>query len=120
MRIDPRPLLPTPSDKAPAVEAVRPVQARANARFEALLGKREQAARRSLRGELEQALGCEAINPELFAGSRAQELLHYLLDEVLPRLDAEPEVRVLAEDLLREELHLRQSLAQQRAEVQQP
>ncbi|MDF0733058.1 hypothetical protein P0Y43_20405 [Pseudomonas entomophila] len=120
MRIDPRPLLPTPSEKTPAVEAVRPLQARPNARFDALLGKREVASRRSLRSELEQACASEALNPELFSGTRALDILHYLLDEVLPMLDAEPEIRLLAEDLLREEVHLRQSLEQQRAEVHEP
>ncbi|MHC6226903.1 hypothetical protein ACYU03_19380 [Pseudomonas sp. X10] len=119
MRIDPRPLLPPSSEKTTAaVEAVRPTQARPNARFEAVLSKRELAARRSLRGELEQACASEEINPELFSGTRALDLLQYLLDEALPLLDAEPEIRLLAEDLIREEIYLRQTLEQQRAEVQ--
>ncbi|HGM5582706.1 MULTISPECIES: hypothetical protein [unclassified Pseudomonas] len=120
MRIEPRPLLPSSTEKTPSVEAVRPLQARPNARFDALLGKREVAGRRSLRAELEQACAGEEINPDLFSGTRALDLLQYLLDEVMPSLDAEPEIRDLAEDLLREEIHLRQSLEQQRAEVQEP
>lgn len=121
MRIDSRPLPPTlPEHKTPAVEAVRPVQARPNARFDAVLGKREVASRRSLRAELEQACAGEPVNPELFSGARAMDTLQYLLDEVLPGLDAEPDIRELAEDLIREELHLRRSLEQQRAEVNTP
>ena len=41
MRIDPRPLLPTTTDKAPPVEGVRPISPRQGARFDALLSKRE-------------------------------------------------------------------------------
>lgn len=116
MRVDPRPLLPTPSDKTAAVESIRPVVARQGARFEAVLSKREVLARRSLRGDVEQS---EGISPELFGSTRSLEILEYLLSEVLPGLDAEPEIKTLAEDLIREEIHMRQSLEQQRAEVQE-
>jgi len=37
---------------------------------------------------------------------------------VLPELDAEPEIRALAHELINEEIDLRRSLEQQRAEVQ--
>jgi hypothetical protein len=118
MRVDPRPLLPTPTDKTAAVESIRPIVARQGARFEAVLSKREGVARRSLRGDVEQAGSSEGISPELFGSTRSLEILNYLLDEVLPGLDAEPEIKTLAEDLIREEIHMRQTLEQQRAEVQ--
>jgi len=117
MRVDPRPLLPTPSEKTPAVESIRPVVARQGARFDALLSKREVLARRSLRGDVEQSGSSEGVSPELFGSTRSLEILEYLLSEILPGLDAEPEIKTLAEDLIREEIHMRQTLEQQRAEV---
>lgn len=46
------------------------------------------------------------------------QVLRYLLDEVLPTLDADPEIRALAEDVIREEIDIRLLLEQQRAQVQ--
>jgi len=119
MRIDPRPLLPTTTDKAPPVEGVRPISPRQGARFDALLSKREVLARRSLRGEVAQSGVTGAVNPELFGSARSLEILDYVLHTVLPALDAEPEIKTLAHELIREEIYLRRTLEQQRAEVQE-
>ena len=119
MKIETRSLPPASHDpKAAPVAPVTPVQVRPNARFEALLGQREANRRRSLRAELEQACASEPVNPELFSGPRALDTLQFLLDEVLPELDADPDIRDLAQDLLREEIDLRRTLEQQRAEGQ--
>lgn len=117
MRIDPRPLLPATAEKTPAVESVQPASQRQGARFEAVLSKREIRARQSLRGDVEQAAGSTAINAELFGSTRSLEILEYVLNNVLPDLDAEPEIRALAHELISEEIDLRRSLEQQRCEV---
>jgi hypothetical protein len=119
MRIDPRPLLPASTDKTPPVEGVRPVSPRQGARFEAVLSKREILARRSLRGEVEQSGIAGGVSPELFGSARSLEILEYVLQNVLPALDAEPEIKDLAHELIREEIYLRRTLEQQRAEVQE-
>lgn len=119
MRIDPRPLLPGTPEKTPAVESVQPASQRQGARFDALLSKREVLARRSLRGDVEQSAGTSTVNAELFGSTRSLEILEYVLNNVLPDLDAEPEIRALAHELISEEIDLRRSLEQQRAEVQE-
>jgi hypothetical protein len=118
MKIDPRPPLPTASEKTPAVGAVQPVNPRQGARFEAVLSKREIRARRSLRGEVEHASTTGGISPELFATARSVDILEYVLEHVLPQLDAEPQIRELAHALIREEIDMRRTLEAQRAEAQ--
>jgi len=118
MKIDPRPTLPTISEKKPAVDAVQPAHQRQGARFEAVLSKREIRARRSLRGDVESASSTTGISPELFGTARSVELLEYVLEQVVPELDAEPQVKELAQALIREEIDLRRSLEEQRAEAQ--
>lgn len=118
MKIEPRPLLPATSDRTQAVDAVQPASQRQGARFEAVLNKREGLTRRSLRGDVEQSAGADGINPELFGNTRSLEILEYVLDNVLPVLDAEPEVKALAHELITEEIDMRRTLEQQRAEVQ--
>lgn len=118
MKVEPRPLLPTPSDKTSAVDAVQPVNLRQGARFEAVLNKREVAARRSLRGDVATSSSVDGIMAELFGTARSLEILEYVLDQVLPGMDVEPEVKALAHELIAEEIELRRHLEQQRAEVQ--
>jgi len=118
MRIDPRPLLPTPSDKTSSVEPIQPASQRQGARFDAVLNKREVLARRALRGDVERSSGTDGVNPELFSTTRSLEILEYVLEHVLPGLDAEPQIKLLASDLISEEIDLRRTLEQQRAEVQ--
>ncbi len=118
MRIDPRPLLPPPSEKTAAVDAVQPANLRQGGRFEAVLSKREVLARRSLRGDVERSSSTRGINPELFSTTRSLEILEYVLAHVLPGLDAESEIKMLAHDLISEEIDMRRNLEQQRAEVQ--
>lgn len=118
MKIDPRPLLPATAEKTPAIDAVQPATSRQGARFEAVLSKREVLARRSLRGDVEQSSSASGISPELFGSTRSLEILEYVLHNVLPALDAESEIKILAHDLISEEIDMRRSLEQQRVEVQ--
>ncbi|ARD12619.1 MULTISPECIES: hypothetical protein [Pseudomonas] len=118
MKVDLRPVAPPSADSLPAVERVAPAQPRQGTRFEALLDQRERKVRRSLRGELEQTGQASGVNAQLFGTARSLQVLRYVLDEVLPVLDAEPEIRELAEDVIREEIDMRLLLEQQRAEVQ--
>ncbi|PVZ12524.1 MULTISPECIES: hypothetical protein [unclassified Pseudomonas] len=120
MRIDPRPPLPPTSEgpeKPQGVEGVQPVNPRQGARFDALLGGRRAAARKALRQDVDQAGELEALDPALFADPRSLELLDHILGEVLPRLELDPDVRTLAEDMIREEIHMREHLQQQRSEA---
>lgn len=118
MKVDPRPDAPAvpgaSSERTPAVEVLRPLQPRAEQRFEALLNRREVRSRRSLHGELERSAGSDEVSAQLFSPARSVQVLHYLLDEVLPTLDAEPQIKALAEQLLGEEIDTRQWLDQQR------
>lgn len=118
MKIDPRPLLPPVSDRTQAVDAVQPATQRQGARFEAVLNKREVLTRRSLRGDVEKSSTADGISPELFGTTRSLEILEYVLDNVLPGLDAEPEIKALAHELIAQEIDMRRTLEQQRAEVQ--
>ncbi|GGJ14908.1 hypothetical protein [Pseudomonas avellanae] len=118
MKVDPRPTALPSATTLPAVERVAPPQPRQGPRFEALLDQRERKTRRSLRGELEQTGQAASVNAQLFGTTRSLQVLRYLLDEVLPTLDADPEIRALAEDVIREEIDIRLLLEQQRAQVQ--
>jgi hypothetical protein len=118
MRVEPRPLSPSTAEKTPGVEAVQPLALRQGARFEAVLSKREVLARRSLRGDVEQSSTASGISAELFGSTRSLEILQYVLDSVLPELDVEPEIKALAHELINEEIDMRRTLEQQRAEVQ--
>ncbi|KPW33859.1 hypothetical protein ALP45_100217 [Pseudomonas coronafaciens pv. atropurpurea] len=118
MKVDLRPITSPSPEALPAVERVAPAQPRQGTRFEALLDQRERKVRRSLRGELEQTEQAAGVAAPLFGAARSLQVLRYLLDEVLPALDAEPDICDLAEDVIREEIELRLLLEQQRAEVQ--
>ena len=118
MKIDPRPLLPATAEKTPALDPVQPANPRQGARFEAVLGKREVLARRSLRGDVEQSPSANGITAQLFGSARSLEILEYVLHSVLPSLDAESEIKGLAHALISEEIDMRRNLEQQRAEVQ--
>ncbi|MFF7707072.1 hypothetical protein [Pseudomonas sp. NPDC007930] len=120
MRVEPRPLLPPgsePAQRPEHVNGITPVSPRQSARFDALLGRRQASARKALRDEVEQASDLQALDPALFSAPRSLELLGHILDEVLPRLDLEPDIRALAEDLIREEIHMRHLLQGQRGEA---
>jgi hypothetical protein len=118
MKVDPRPDAPAiqgaSTDRTPVVEALRPLQPRAEQRFEALLNRREVGSRRSLKGELQRSAASDDVSAQLFSPARSVQVLRYLLAEVLPTLDAEPQIKALAEQLLEEEIDTRQWLDQQR------
>ena len=117
MRIDPGAPLPTSAERTPAVDSVQPTTARQGGRFEAVLGQRAVSARRSLRAEVEQSGIVEGMTAELFGSRRSMEILEYVLDNVIPTLDAEPEIKALAHELISEEIALRSLLEEQRAQV---
>ncbi|MBT2297567.1 hypothetical protein [Pseudomonas fluorescens] len=117
MRIDPGAPLPTTAERTPTVESVLPAKARQDGRFEAVLGKRAVSARRSLRADIEQSGIVEGMTAELFGSRRSMEILEYVLDNVIPGLDADPEIKALAHELICEEIALRRLLEEQRAQV---
>nr|WP_314576640.1 hypothetical protein [uncultured Pseudomonas sp.] len=118
MKIDPHPLPPASTDKSRAIDPVQPANLRQGARFEALLTKREKLARRSLRGDVERSTASDGISADLFASAQSLEILEYVLQHVLGHLDADPETKALAHHLIEEEIDMRRTLEQQRAEVQ--
>lgn len=119
MKVDLRPVLPSAPDQLPAVQRVAPATARQGTQFEALINQRERRIKRSLRGDIEQAEQSASISAELFGTARSLQVLGYLLENVLPTLDADPEIRELAEDFIRDEIDIRLMLQQQRAEVEE-
>lgn len=117
MKIEPSTPLTSSAERAPAVESVQPAKARQGERFDAVVGKRALSLRRSLRADVEQLGTVEGMNAELFGSRRSMETLEYLLDNVLPALDAESEIKALAHELISEEIELRRQLEEQRAQV---
>lgn len=117
MRIDPGAPLPATAERTPAVESLQPAKARQDGRFDAVLGRRAVSARRSLRADIEQSGLVEGMTAELFGSRRSMEILEYVLDNVIPILDAEPEIKALAHELISEEIDLRRLLEEQRAQV---
>lgn len=117
MRIDSGAPLPATAERTPAVESLQPAKARQDGRFDAVLGKRVVSARRSLRADIEQSGVVEGMTAELFGSRRSMEILEYVLANVIPILDAEPEIKALAHELISEEIDLRRLLEEQRAQV---
>lgn len=121
MKIERQPSLPATgerSGKPQGADTPQPVSPRQGARFDALLGRRSASTGKGLRGEVALASALQALDPAVFADTRALAVLGHILEEVLPRLGLEPEIHTLADDLLREEIHLRQWLQGQRGEAQ--
>ncbi|MFZ4963045.1 hypothetical protein ACW9IK_00695 [Pseudomonas gingeri] len=117
MRVVDRPSVPL-TDKTAPIQSVNAVSQRQAASFEAVLRKREVRARQALRGQASEADAASSVSPELFGNGRSLEILERVLEQILPALDFEPQVREMAEDFIREEIETRQQLEQQRAEVQ--
>eukprot|EP01133_Synstelium_polycarpum_P012436 gene12436-14590_t len=109
MKVEPRPLIPSDVRSAP-VEAIRPVNSRQATAFEALLKTRKVQSRRSLRSDLEEltsAAGAAGVDSLLFGSARSLELLEHVMQHLLPNLDAEPQIKALAHDLISEEIEMR-------------
>ena len=117
MRIDPHLPTPTGTERKSPVDAIQPVNPHQGAHFEAVLNKRERLARRSLRSTVEQSSAGEGVSPGMFGTARSLEILEYVLREVLVGLDADPESKALAHQLIEEEIDMRRTLEQQRVEV---
>ena len=99
------------------VEAVRPVNSRQATAFEAVLKTRKTQTRRSLRSDLEELTSAAGVDSLLFGSARSLELLEHVMEHILPGLDAEPEIKALAHDLISDEIEVRRTLEQQRSEV---
>jgi hypothetical protein len=109
---------PAPSTRSSPVDVTKSIQGHPTTPFEAVLGKREIRTRRSLRAEVEKLSSGASVNAELFGSTRSLELLDYILQQVLPSLDTDDQTRAVAATLILEEIEMRRSLEQQRAEVQ--
>ena len=107
MKVEPRPLIPSDVRSAP-VEAIRPVNSRQATAFEALLKTRKVQSRRSLRSDLEELTSAAGVDSLLFGSARSLELLEHVMQHLLPNLDAEPQIKALAHDLISEEIALRE------------
>lgn len=69
---------------------------------------------------LERIAGAQGLDAALFTGSRPTDILEDVLVRLLPGLDLDQETRVLAVELLREEIATRQALDVQRSEAYVP
>ncbi|MGY2288517.1 hypothetical protein ACW9H6_01160 [Pseudomonas sp. SDO528_S397] len=117
MKVEPRPLIQSDVRSAP-VEAIRPVSSRQATAFEAVLKTRKVQSKSSLRSDLEALTSAAGVDSLLFGSARSLELLEHVMQHILPTLEAEPEIKALAHDLISEEIEMRRNLEQQRAEVQ--
>jgi len=76
--------------------------------------------RTELQAELELIAGAQGLDAALFSGSRPTDVLEDILLRLLPTLELDPDARLVAVELLREELATRQALELQRAEAGTP
>lgn len=116
MKVEPRQTLPIDARSVP-VEAARPTNSRQATAFEAVLKSRKVELRRAQRSDLGELSSSAGIASELFGCTRSLEILEHVLQHFLSTLDAEPEIKQLAQDLIREEIHTRRDLDRQRSEV---
>jgi hypothetical protein len=81
--------------------------------FEAMLRVRRRASLgrgASLRGEIDRLTMPEVSDPGIFTASRTMDLLHHVIQSVLPRLDANEDVASIAKAMLEEEIESRRDL----------
>ncbi|MFJ3007451.1 hypothetical protein [Pseudomonas fluorescens] len=116
MKIEPHQML-APTHSTVEIQALKPTVARQASAFEALFGSHGTGLRRSLHGEVDKAIVGAGISAELFGHARSQDIFEHLLQHLIPALDTDPETRRLADALVREELQLRQTLEQRRAQA---
>ncbi|MGK9065307.1 hypothetical protein [Stutzerimonas chloritidismutans] len=107
MRLDPA--LST-APVRPAGEPARTDSARRAADFEALLKHRGAGDRFSLQRDLQQLGEVGSLDPSLFSGSRALELLEHAREHLLPALQADPQTLALADAVIAQEIEWRQLL----------
>lgn len=103
------------------VEATRDAGAVTRAQveaFEAMLRARRRANARagSLQDEIDQIAMPEIADSGIFRAGRPREILQYVLQQVLPRLDAEDEVLAIAQTLLGEEISRQEDIEARRSE----
>ncbi len=97
---------------------VEQVQAKA---FDASVARSEQAARRTKEtfiGQIGRPRKPKLANPGLFDLSRSQEILNYLINDLLPELDIDKEIASITATMLSEEIDNRRELQNRLSQVQ--
>lgn len=92
--------------------ATRVEQAQSKA-FDASLARSEQAARRAKEpfvGQIGRLRKPKLANPGVFDLARSQEILDYLINDLLPELDIDEEIAAITASMLTEEIDSRREL----------
>ncbi len=93
-------------------DATRVEQAQSKA-FDASLARSEQAARRAKEpfiGQTGRLRKPKLANPGVFDLARSQEILDYLINDLLPELDIDEEIAAITASMLTEEIESRREL----------
>jgi len=93
-------------------DATRVEQAQSKA-FDASLARSEQAARRAKEpfiGQIGRLRKPKLANPGVFDLARSQEILDYLINDLLPELDIDEEIAAITASMLTEEIESRREL----------
>lgn len=101
-------------------DATKVDQAQSKA-FDASLARSEQAARRTkdpFIGRIGRLRKPKLANPSLFDLSRAQEILNYLINDLLPQLDIDEEIAAITASMLTEEIDIRRELQDRLSQAQ--
>ncbi len=94
----------------PDVTRVEQAQSKA---FDASLARSEQAARRAKEpfiGQIGRLRKPKLANPGVFDLARSQEILDYLINDLLPELDIDEEIAAITASMLSEEIDSRREL----------
>ncbi|WP_312271129.1 hypothetical protein [Pseudomonas sp.] len=121
MRIDTNRPLDLQRPEEASSESLRRTGSVARARqsevFESLLRLRSRTPFKSLRNELAELIGPPVNDPGIFSPGNSLQVLEHIIDTVLPRLDAEPEIKALAASLLEQEIQQRRELGMRLSEI---
>jgi hypothetical protein len=101
-------------------DATKVDQAQSKA-FDASLARSEQAARRAkdpFIGQIGRLRKPKRANPGVFDLSRSQEILNYLINDLLPELDIDEEIAAITASMLTEEMNNRRELQDRLAQAQ--
>jgi hypothetical protein len=93
-------------------------RARQSEVFESLLRLRSRSHFKSLRNELAELTGPLVNDPGIFSPGHSLQVLEHIIGTVLPRLDAEPEIKALAAILLEQEVQQRRELGERLSEIE--
>lgn len=101
-------------------DATKVEQAQSKA-FDASLTRSEQAARRAKEpfiGQIGRLRKPKLANPGVFDLSRSQEILNYLINDLLPELDIDKEIAAITVSMLTEEIASRRELQDRLSQAQ--